>query len=215
MMKQFLLKPIFLLLTLPLAVSCLEGSSGSSDRGNIVEVAQGTSDLSTLVTVLSYIDQNGSQNDADDLIPLLADETAELTVFAPSNSAFNKLDQDSDGVFGSSDITILEGALGGSTNLANALYLVVANHAVGAVARSTDLSDGQNITTVAETVTSNSSNFGLTTDLTSGVFIIPSYTPTEAEVTTADVNASNGVVHIIDTVLLDDATAAALGLSAD
>ncbi|MDU8886594.1 fasciclin domain-containing protein, partial [Yeosuana sp. MJ-SS3] len=68
-------------------------------------------------------------------------------------------------------------------------YHVVA----GAAAYSTDLSDGQMI----ETAQGES----ITVSLTGGVFIQDA-TDTDAQVTAADVATSNGVVHIINKVLL-------------
>jgi transforming growth factor-beta-induced protein len=212
----------FILIAVLFTQSCLVPErlepTGEIDEGptqNIVELAIATPSLSTLVTVLQYIDSNGSQTNAADLTVLLSSNTDQYTVFAPTNTAFNGLDQNSDGVFDLTDVGLLEVALGSATALADALYLVVANHAVSSTVLSSSLFNGLNVITVAENATSNSTNFGLTVFITSGVDVLPSYTPTEASVTAADIRATNGVVHLIDTVLLDDATAAALGLAAD
>ena len=101
-----------------------------------------------------------------------------FTVFAPTDAAFDALPA---GVLGS----LLADPTG-------ALAQVLLYHVVGAEAFSTDLSDGQVINTLSGgdvTVTINGS----------GVFI------NDAQVTVADLVATNGVVHVIDAVLLEPA----------
>lgn len=71
---------------------------------------------------------------------------------------------------------------------------ILTYHVIGANVLSSDLSDGQVVTTVqGGTLTVN-----ITDD---GVFFVDA-NGGRAQVTTADVEASNGVVHIIDAVLL-------------
>merc|ERR1712232_834088 len=74
---------------------------------------------------------------------------------------------------------------------------VLTYHVVGAKAMSTDLSDGQEFTTVQ--------GGKVTVDLSDGVKI------NKATVTTADVEATNGVIHVIDSVLVPDGIACAAG----
>ena len=98
-----------------------------------------------------------------------------FTVFAPTDSAFAALP---DGTVE----TLLEDPMG---DLADILLY----HVLSGDVRSTDLSDGMTATTVLGkdiTVTINEM----------GVFI------NDAQVTVADVEADNGVVHVIDAVLL-------------
>ena len=179
---------------------------------NLVEVVASTDSLSSLLTVIGYIDENGSQADSADLATLLAG-TGPFTVFAPNNDAFDAaLGSLADpATFGPEDVTALEGVLGSAAATADALYLVVANHAASGALASGGLTNEQSITTLA----GSAPNFGLTVDLTTGVQIVPSYTPSTASVVGADVPATNGVAHVIDAVLLDDTTASALGLPAD
>lgn len=180
---------------------------------NLVELVAATDQLSSLLTVIQYVDANGSQPDSEDLSMVLAGG-GPFTVFAPTNDAFDAaLDLDNSGDFGTGDVVALEEALGSSEATADALYLVVANHAVGTQAMSGDLVDGMTLETIAAAATGDSGNFGLTVDLSGGVFVEPSYAPSGAQVVAADVEASNGVAHLIDFVLLDQATASALGLS--
>ena len=100
-----------------------------------------------------------------------------LTVFAPTDDAFAALPA---------------GTVEGLLNDIPLLTAILTYHAVGAAALSSDLADGQVLTTLNGkdvTVTINSN----------GVFI------NDAKVTVADIIADNGVVHVIDAVLLPPA----------
>ena len=153
---------------------------------DIVEAAQATNDLSSLVSALVQADAG--------LVELLQTD-GPFTVFAPTNQAFNDLlvqlgdDYNSLDDFDTADEKML---------LAEILkYHVVA----GVTALSTDLSDGQMIETVqGESISIN---------LSGGVFIGDA-TDIDARVLTADVTTSNGVVHIINKILLPQAVLDAL-----
>ena len=144
----------------------------------IVDLAIATDDLSLLVDALVQADAG--------LVELLQTD-GPFTVFAPTNQAFADLlnalgdDYNSLADFDTAD----EKAL---------LAEILTYHVVsGIAAYSTDLSDGQMIPTAqGESVTVN---------LTGGVFIGDA-SDTDAEVALADVAASNGVVHVIDKILL-------------
>jgi uncharacterized surface protein with fasciclin (FAS1) repeats len=111
-------------------------------------------------------------------------------------------------LFGSGDITALENALGSSEAVADALYPVVANHVTDAdEVLSTELSDGLSIDTLA-----TGDAYGLTIGVGDGVTVTPSDPDFDATVASVDVQAINGVAHVIDAVLLDSATTAALDL---
>jgi len=105
--------------------------------------------------------------------------TGPFTVFAPTDNAFAALPAGT-----------IETLLADPTG---ALTQILLYHVVGAEALSTDLTDGQTVTTLQGqpvTVTINAS----------GVFI------NTAQVVMADVTADNGVVHVIDAVLLPTPT---------
>jgi uncharacterized surface protein with fasciclin (FAS1) repeats len=100
-----------------------------------------------------------------------------LTVFAPTDAAFAAL-----------PAGVLDALLADPTG---ALTQVLLYHVVGGVALSTDLADGMMITTIQGqdvTVTINAN----------GVFI------NDAQVIVADIIADNGVVHVIDAVLVPE-----------
>ena len=98
-----------------------------------------------------------------------------FTLFAPTDDAFNALPE------GTVD-ALLEDPSGALTDIL--LY-----HAVGTEAFAADLTDGQMITTI------NGKDITVTINM-DGVFI------NDAQVTMADIDADNGVVHVIDAVLL-------------
>ena len=114
---------------------------------------------------------------AADLAGTLADAEA-VTLFAPTDGAITAL------------VTALEITADDLLALPN-LAGILTYHAVGAVAMSTDLSDGQQITTL------QGSDVSVT--ITGDTVMI-----NQAMVTVADLVAGNGVVHVIDAVLLTE-----------
>jgi uncharacterized surface protein with fasciclin (FAS1) repeats len=131
---------------------------------NIVELAQDTPQLSTLVDAVV----------AADLAETLQGE-GPYTVFAPTNEAFNELGDDT-------LQTLLE------PENREQLQEILTYHVVPAEAMAADLSDGQELETVnGET---------LTVSIDGDQVMVG-----DATVEMADVDASNGVVHVIDTVL--------------
>ena len=140
------------------------------DLKNIVEVAQGNTNLTTLVSAL----QRAGLVDA-------LSGTDQLTVFAPTNAAFSTL------------LTSL-----GYTKLedvpVDALKNILLNHVVSGEVRSSALTTGYVESLLPFGTTSSYVNNYV--DVTSGVKI------GGASVTTANVDASNGVVHIIDKVIV-------------
>lgn len=100
-----------------------------------------------------------------------------FTVFAPTDAAFEAL---------LADLGITADDLLNHPQLAEVLLY----HVIAAQVLSTDLSDGMTAATV--------NGESVTVDLTDGVKI------NDSTVTTADVMATNGVIHIIDTVLVPD-----------
>ncbi len=137
---------------------------------NIVALAVATSDLSTLVAAVQ----------AAELVDTLSGE-GPYTVLAPTNEAFEALPA------GTLDTLLLP------ENQAD-LQGVLTYHVIAGNVLSSDLTNGQVVTTVnGET---------LTVEITdAGVFFVDA-NGGRAKVTTADVEASNGTVHIIDAVLL-------------
>ena len=119
---------------------------------------------------------------AADLVDTLKGE-GPFTVFAPTNAAFEKLPE------GTLDNLLLEE---NKEQLASLLQY----HVVSGKVMSGDLENGQTIATL------NGEN--LTVEITDGMVYLVDATGAKAQVTTADVETSNGVVHIIDSVVMPE-----------
>ena len=139
---------------------------------DIVGIASGNNDFSILVEALQKTD----------LVSALQAE-GPLTVFAPTNEAFQKL-LDTKAAWSSLDDVPVE-----------ILKDVLLYHVVSAKAFSSDLSNGQELETL--------NTEKLIVDLSSGVKLTTAAGQSVA-VTNADLQASNGVIHVIDEVLLTD-----------
>tara|TARA_B110000208_G_scaffold69473_1_gene89641 strand:- start:1588 stop:3114 length:1527 start_codon:yes stop_codon:yes gene_type:complete len=160
------------------------GPPGPSPTGkNIVALAQSVPTLSTLVTVLI----------AANLTDALSSAESEFTVFAPNNAAFAKIP--------AADLKdLLTPANIGS------LTEVLTLHVVKGSYLAIDLTNNQTLKTLA---TNNRAGFEIGSELTvtkdaSGISIASIGTKT-SKVIAADNVASNGVVHVVDTVMLTEA----------
>lgn len=185
---RFTLLSLFLIFT-----SCSDDDNGPTDPPEtdvtIVAAAQATPQLSSLVSALQKADESSN----NDLVAALSGE-GPFTVFAPTNDAFADLLAQLDGFDSLDDFN--------TQQLQDLLAVVLTYHVVADVAvMSSDLSDGQTITTLQGST--------LEVSTQGGVFISDA-TAEAAQVTTADIVASNGVVHIIDKVLLPQAALDAL-----
>ncbi|GAA5221594.1 hypothetical protein GCM10025777_22240 [Membranihabitans marinus] len=159
---------------------------------NIVEAAQSTETLSSLVAALSKADENNGSN----LIATLSGN-GPFTVFAPTNAAFDALFAGLDQYNSLSDFTTEEDKAILSSILQ---YHVVA----GAAVTSSDLSNGQEISTVLGEkviIKINGNTVSLDDD-----------TDADAQVTTANIEASNGIVHIINKVLVPQSVLDAINI---
>lgn len=145
--------------------------------GTIVDVAAGNDDFSTLVTAVT----------AAGLGETLAGE-GPYTVFAPTNEAFGALPEGTVETLVENDTAQLGSIL---------TYHVVAGDIpsadlVGAIEAAGE--DGYTVETV---------NGGtLTATLVDGGVVLTDAQGNTANVTATDVEASNGVIHVIDTVLM-------------
>lgn len=141
----------------------------------IVGVASSNENFSTLVTALK----------AANLVPTLNGE-GPFTVFAPTNAAFEKLP---------------EGTVASLLNNTPALTRILTYHVVEgefkAAAVVKAIQDNNNAFAV-ETVSGGT----LTLGLMDGSVVITDEKGNTSKVTATDINASNGVIHVIDTVVM-------------
>ena len=144
---------------------------------DIVALAQSVDALSTLVTALI----------AGGLVPVLQGP-GPFTVFAPTNDAFAALGQDT-----------INALLADHDRLVD----VLTYHVLPAEVHSTDLSNGMTATTVE----GGALRIAINGRVEEGAPVVILGGASHATVVQADVQASNGVVHVIDTVLFPSAAA--------
>jgi uncharacterized surface protein with fasciclin (FAS1) repeats len=150
---------------LTVLVAAFVGHASFSQSSDIVSLAVGNENLSTLVAAVK----------AAGLVETLQGD-GPFTVFAPTNEAFAALPKGT-----------LESLLLPENK--DQLVSILTYHVVGAKVMSTDLSNGQKAKTVEGDEIMVSIN-------KKGVMI------NDAKVVAADISASNGVVHVIDKVIL-------------
>jgi uncharacterized surface protein with fasciclin (FAS1) repeats len=140
------------------------GSAQAEEKKNIVEIAAGNEDFSTLVAAVK----------AAGLVDVLSGE-GPFTVFAPTNDAFAALPEGT-----------VESLLEPENK--DKLIAILTYHVVGAKVLSKDVSAGE-----VETVQGSK----ITITVEDGTVKVD-----EATVTAVDIEASNGVIHVIDAVIL-------------
>jgi uncharacterized surface protein with fasciclin (FAS1) repeats len=161
-------------------LSCSDDDNNTPQQQTIAEIAAGNAEFSTLVTALNRTGLTAT-----------LDGTAEFTVFAPTNAAFQTF-------FASlgSGVTV------DNVN-ADVLKAILLNHVVSNEIKSTDIPAATYVSTLspinstanAPTISMFVQKSGSTVTLNGGV------DSKGAVVSTADVDASNGVIHIVNRVI--------------
>ncbi len=155
----------------------ISGIISASAQKTVVDVAAGSKDHSTLVVAVK----------AADLVSTLQGK-GPFTVFAPTNDAFAKLPKGTvENLLKSENKATLAKIL--------TYHLVAGNLDAAAVVKA--IKDGKGKVTL-KTVSGGS----LTASLKNGKVILTDEKGGIATVTATDLKAGNGVVHIIDTVLM-------------
>lgn len=145
--------------------------------GTIVDVASGNTDFSTLVTAVTAADLGATLTGP-----------GPFTVFAPTDAAFNKLPKGA-----LADLTKPEN----KEKLAGILTYHVVSGNVSAEALTKMISDNGG---TAELTTVNGAK--LTAKVDGGKVVLTDAAGTMSTVTATDVPASNGVIHVIDSVVM-------------
>ena len=153
-------------------------ANDTADAGTIVEVAQNNPDFSTLVSAVTSANLGETLSGA-----------GPYTVFAPTNAAFEKVPQ------ATRDQLMSEA---GREDLAGILTYHVVQGETTAQALTQAIEGagegGYKLTTV--------NGAELTATMDGGNVVLTDAAGNSAIVTATDVDASNGVIHVIDTVLM-------------
>jgi transforming growth factor-beta-induced protein len=176
-------------------VAVLAIAAGAGARpaagGTIVDVAAGNPSFSTLVSLVQSAGLAGA----------LSDPSAKLTVFAPTNEAFTKLE------------AAVPGVTKALTDPANKALLVqvLQHHVLGSEVRSPAALDAAKAGAKVPTLLGADANGQLSLALQgSSIQVTDSAGFTKALVTTPDVTATNGVIHVVDSVLVPKSVVTAL-----
>ncbi|QFT78796.1 fasciclin domain-containing protein [Erythrobacter sp. THAF29] len=145
--------------------------------GTIVEVAQDNESFSTLVSAVT----------AAGLGETLSSE-GPFTVFAPTNDAFAKIDE----------ATLTELTTNDTETLGEILKYHVVAGSLDAEAITNAITEAGEGGLTLETVGGGT----LTANIVDGAVVLTDATGGTSTVTATDVEASNGVIHVIDTVLM-------------
>ena len=172
------------------ALAASAAARPQAEPGTIVDVAAGNKSFSTLVTLVK----------AGGLVKALSGD-AKLTVFAPTNAAFASLEKEVPGV------TM---ALTDPKNKA-LLVQVLKYHVLAGEVQATAAIAAAKKKALVPTLLGKNANGKLGLSLKGGKLkVADSAGIHTATVTKADVMASNGVIHVVDKVLIPKSVAAAL-----
>ena len=156
-------------------------TTDATAEGSIVEVAQGNADFSTLVAAITSADLAGTLSGA-----------GPYTVFAPNNAAFDKLPE------GALDNLMMEENRADLAGILN-YHVVSGDLSAEALTQQIEAGGGQ-----AELTTANGEV--LTASVVDGNVVLTDPAGNTARVVSTDIDASNGVIHVIDTVLMPEAS---------
>ncbi len=179
------MKRTFLKVAAAAAVLALVSACGGSDDdddtpsgpGNIVQVASGNANLKSLVAAVTKAE----------LVTTLSNSAATLTVFAPTDEAFTALAT----ALGDADATAMVTRL-----TKEQLTTILTYHVLATKVESKDIPFDTAVATV------NTESITITKGTAPVIATIADTTATPATITAVDVPASNGVVHVIDKVLI-------------
>ena len=173
-MKNFakLIKLTLLVATSTVMFSCSDDDNVAPESNTIAAIASRNPNFSTLVSAL----------DRAGLVQTL-DQNGPFTVFAPTNAAFNDFLADN-GFTSLNDIPV------------DALREVLLNHVVSGTNLSTNLSTGY-VKTLGKGSASTSNTLSMYVNVSGGSVSLNGV----STVTTADIVASNGVIHVVDAVI--------------
>jgi len=159
-----------------MTISCSDDddtTASNPEVGTIVEIALDTPDLSSLVAALGAAD--------GDLVSVLS--SGDFTVLAPTNAAFESFLSEN-GFASLEDVPI------------DLLANILLNHVISESVSSTDLVTLDAGYSTTNATNADGDNLSIYFDTSDGVVFNGI-----SSVTVADVNASNGIVHVVDAVI--------------
>jgi uncharacterized surface protein with fasciclin (FAS1) repeats len=156
-----------------LTISCSDDDDSTATNPTIVDIAIATPDLSNLVAALQAAD--------GDLVSVLSE--GEFTVLAPTNAAFESF-LTANGFASLDDVPT------------DVLSNILLNHVITGEVRSSDLAALGAGYSATNATNADGDNLSLYFNTTDGVVFNG-----VSSVATADVEASNGVVHVVDAVI--------------
>jgi transforming growth factor-beta-induced protein len=154
----------------------------------LAQIVAGSADHTILLSALA-------KPELSDLLAAANDPTQDLTVFAPTNAAF-------EGVLAALGMTSIDDMP------VEVLKEIVTYHIIGGAVTSDQLSNGD-VNTLLPGIAGGPEYEFVTVDLTDGVKI------NTANVTAPDLKAVNGVAHVVDAVLLPSYIAYSVGTIAE
>ncbi len=178
-MKKLILmtKTLVAVMVLTSAVSCSDDDeNNNNNQDTILEIAMADTNFSVLVSALERTDLTAT-----------LDGEGTYTVFAPTNTAFNAF-LSANGFANIDAVPV------------SVLREVLLNHVIATEEFSGDLTTGY-IKTLAKGSASASNTLSMYVNTTSGVVLNGGTSNGGAVVTTADIEASNGVVHVVNGVI--------------
>ncbi|PBI88506.1 Fasciclin domain protein [Flavobacterium sp. ACN2] len=177
-MKTFKIKLIaFLALIAFVSISCNNDDDDSQQTSQtILSIAKANPDLSSLVAALEKADLAATLN-----------SSGSYTVFAPNNKAFSAF-LSANGYANLNAVPVA------------ALKEILLNHVLSTKVKSSEITTGY-VKTLAKGNASASNTISMYLEKNTGVDINGGKANGGATVTTADIEASNGVIHLVDGVI--------------
>ena len=163
-------------------LACSKDDNKTTPLPTITEIALDNPDFSILVDALVRTELDG----------VLDDNTKQFTVFAPTNTAFNTF------------FSSLGAGVNVETVNVDVLKAVLLNHVLGAEVKAAQVPTAGYATTLSPFNATVTNSPGISMFLQkqgTNVFINGGTATTGVKVTTADVDASNGVIHIVNAVI--------------